>query len=177
MEELRVEELAGVTGGELEARKIREFLVAVHDCYWPDAEYEFDVEAYPAKLASYAEGFVEADLNGGLCAVVLGYVNDMETKISYISYIARLPSAVARGADLHRAFENLARERGMCAIRLEVLKENVRARAFYNRLGYRQVEDRGKCLLLEKAIESEGSDGVGEFVSGGVKEWVSCPIQ
>ena len=154
MGELRVEELVRVTGGELEARKIREFLVAVHGCYWPDAEYEFDVEAYPPKLATYAEGFVEMDSNGGLCAVVLGYVNDMETKISYISYIARLPSAVARGADLHLAFEGLAREHGMCAIRLEVLKENVRARAFYNRLGYRQVADRGKCLLLEKAIES-----------------------
>jgi ribosomal protein S18 acetylase RimI-like enzyme len=136
----------------LEARKIREFLVAVHDCHWPDAEYEFDVEAYPIKLAACAEGFVETDLKGGICAVVLGYVNDRETRIAYISYIARLPSATVRGADLHRAFENLARERGMCAIRLEVLKENVRARAFYNRLGYRQVEDRGKCLLLEKSI-------------------------
>jgi ribosomal protein S18 acetylase RimI-like enzyme len=152
VEELRVGELVRVTGGELEARKIREFLVAVHDCYWPDAEYEFDVEAYPPKLATYAEGFVEVDSNGGLCAVVLGYVNDMETKISYISYIARLPSAVARGADLHLAFEGLARERGMCAIRLEVLKENVRARAFYNRLGYRQIEDRDNRMLLEKTI-------------------------
>ena len=145
-------ELVRVSGGALEAREIREFLVAVHGCYWPDAEYEFDVEAYPPKLATYAEGFVEMDSNGGLCAVVLGYVNDMETKISYISYIARLPSAVARGADLHLAFEGLARERGMCAIRLEVLKENVRARAFYNRLGYRQVADRGERLLMEKAI-------------------------
>ena len=147
-----MEELVRVTGGELEARKIREFLVEVHDCYWPDAGYEFDVEAYPTKLATYAEGFVEMDSNGGLCAVVLGYVNDMETKISYISYIARLPSAVARGADLHLAFEGLARERGMCAIRLEVLKENVPARAFYGRLGYRQVADRGERLLMEKAI-------------------------
>ncbi len=141
-----------VTGGELEARKIREFLLTGHACYWPDSEYEFDVEAYPTKLAACAEGFVETDLNGGLCAVVLGDVNDMETKISYISYIARLPSAIARGADLHLAFEGLARERGMCAIRLEVLKENVRARAFYNRLGYRQIEDRDNRMLFEKTI-------------------------
>lgn len=145
-------ELVRVTGGELEARSIREFLVALHDCYWPDAEYEFDVDAYPTKLAACAEGFVEMDSKGGLCAVVFGYANNLETRTAYISYIARLPEAVARGADLHLAFEGLARERGMCAIRLEVLKENVRARAFYNRLGYRQVEDRGERLLLEKVV-------------------------
>lgn len=144
--------LVRVSGGELEARRIRAFLMAVHDCYWPDAGCEFDLETYPMKLATYAEGFVEVDSNGGLCAVVLGYVNDRETRTAYISYIARLPGSSVSGADLHLAFEGLARDRGMRAIRLEVLKENARAQAFYGRLGYRQIEDRGERLLMEKAI-------------------------
>ncbi len=144
--------LVRVSGGELESRNIRDFLVAVHACYWPDAEYEFDVEVYPPKLAACAEGFVESDSKGELCAAVLGYVNNIEARTAYISYIARLPGAVARGKDLHCAFEGLARDHGMCAIRLEVLKANALGRAFYDRLGYRQVEDRGNCLLMEKVL-------------------------
>lgn len=136
------------TGGVDESR-IREFLLKIHEEYFQGLPYEFDVEAYPRKLAERAEGFVSRRPDGSYEGVVLGYANDAETKRAYISYIAKALSAPrGMGSELHESFRRLARERGMKKISLEVLASNTKARAFYAHLGYSIQEERaGRSLL------------------------------
>ena len=147
-----MQEMMQVYPGRLDPSCIRDFLVSIHEEYWPSAAYEFDLDAYPRKLAACAEGFAEVSKAGVLEAVVLGYANDSENHVAYISYIARRSDARSSGRCLHQAFVEFAREHGMQSIRLEVLRGNLCARAFYDRVGYRLAEDRGDRLLLEKAI-------------------------
>lgn len=132
---------------------VRRFLERIHAEYTPTAEYGFDLEQYSHRLASLASGFAIVSTNGEWQGAVLGYVNDCETRRGYISYIGKCKDCERRAAfRLHEAFKDLARERGMNVLRLEVLKSNAHARQFYARLGYLPIEDRGVRLLMELKI-------------------------
>lgn len=147
-----MQEMTFVCPGVLDPSEIRVFLEEVHGAYWPEKDYEFDLEHYPVKLANVAEGYIYRNIDGKITALVLGYVNDKVSARGFISYIARLPNSPISGASVHDAFQLLAKNKGMREIRLEVLASNQRALAFYSRQGYRQIEDRGERLLLTKLI-------------------------
>lgn len=148
-------EMRRYSPGEVSSKEIRVFLDAVHDDYHAGEPCDYDPIPYSEKLARFADCFFAVDresvsvFQGG----VLGYCNDMENRIAYISFIGRLKSAGAGlGSQLIRRFINLARERGMNRIRLEVAKSNDRARGFYDKFGFKSIEDRGVKLLMEKYL-------------------------
>ena len=144
-----------VSSGGMSEKRIRRFLEKIHAEYTPTAEYEFDLEQYPRRLAMLASGFAIELPDGEWSGAVLGYVNDRETRRGYISYIGRCKDCERHAAfRLHEAFKELAQERGMSVLRLEVLKVNAHARQFYARLGYLPIEDRGERLLMELKIEA-----------------------
>lgn len=135
------------------AEMIKRFQARIHAQYSPDEPLNYEPEAYAVKLAACAEAIVcghnVVDFSGG----VWGYCNDLTSRIAYISYIAKTKDAPkGLGFQMHEAFRWFALGRGMERVRLEVLKTNVHAQKFYDKLGYSRVEEREHSFLLERAF-------------------------
>ena len=152
MKEIRIKHYSPA---EVSPIRIREFLLAIHEDYHAGEPCDYDPVPYSEKLAQFADCYFAVDcesdsvVHGG----VLGYCNDLKSRVAYISFIGRLKSAGAGlGSQLIQRFIDLARERGMNRIRLEVAKSNERARGFYDKFGFMFVEDRGVKLLMEKCL-------------------------
>ena len=152
MKEIRIKHYSPA---EISPIRIREFLSAIHEDYHAGVPCDYDPVPYSEKLARFADCYFAVDhesdsvFQGG----VLGYCNDLKSRVAYISFIGRLKSAGAGlGSQLIQRFIDLARERGMNRIRLEVAKSNERARGFYDKFGFKSIEDRGVKLLMEKCL-------------------------
>jgi ribosomal protein S18 acetylase RimI-like enzyme len=112
-----------------------------------------DLESYLRKLGDTAE--ILSDCVAGRCrALVAFYCNDTTTRQAYITLVLVDPGH--RGAGLGRALVggvlDIARRRGFTSCRLEVAKRNDAARAMYDAIGFRVVEDRVVKDLLEIAL-------------------------
>ena len=93
-----------------------------------------ELKAYLNKLVMYGELFVA--LEGLMPNALLGfYANNLETKIAFLSCIvvsAKLQGSGV-GQSLFSQMCSIAKEKGMTRLQLDVVKENVRAIAFYKR--------------------------------------------
>ena len=137
----------------LSAERIKQFLAKIHAQYTPGGPLDYEPDAYAAKLSNYAEAIVSSfnavDFAGG----VWGYCNDLTSRIAYISYIAKTKDAPqGLGFQMHEAFRWFAIGRGMERVRLEVLRKNVHAQEFYDRLGYACIEEREHSFFLERTL-------------------------
>ena len=113
-----------------------------------------DRETYSKKLAQLADGIVAIESNKWVGACI-GYFNNKETKQAYISFLCNLDeNNKGLGFLMHQKFCEKAIENGMESILLEVLKENARALRFYERLGYKIVEDHEKRWLMKKVFQT-----------------------
>lgn len=134
------------------AEMIKVFQAKVHLQYAPGEPLNYEPDAYAVKLSNCAEAIVcrtAGDFVGG----VWGYCNDLESRVAYISYIAKEKDAPkGLGCELHEAFRWFAIGRGMERVRLEVLKSNVHAQRFYDKLGYVCIEEREHSFLLERGL-------------------------
>ena len=135
------------------AAEVLALIRRVHEDWW-EGRFAYDPAAFAEKIAANGECIFAVDeISDRKTGGVFGYCNNSQDRIAYISFLGRIKSAPpGTGASLHRAFVELAKTRGMERVRLEVSKPNVRARQFYSRLGYIQIEDRGKKLLLERPL-------------------------
>ena len=111
-----------------------------------------DIQLYIEKLSQYAY-FAEWIENSKVCAFVAYYLNDVLQQL-YVSLIAVDNSYQRRGIGygLIQKLVVIARRRSYGSIALEVDKENSSAYQFYVKLGFLKEEDRGKKLLMIKAI-------------------------
>ena len=111
---------------------------------------DIDFNEWPQKLDQYAEAFCYLDENGIINAALFFYCNDLQCKQAYVTFICSLPGTPKGTAfELHKQYIEYSRNHGMLFSRLEVLKNNSHARAFYNRQGYCLVEDHDTKLLLQ----------------------------
>lgn len=109
-----------------------------------------DLDEWPQKLNQYAEAFCYLDENGLITASLFFYCNDFQSRQAYVTFICSLPYAPKGTAyELHKRYIEYSHNQGMLFSRLEVLKSNTHARAFYNRQGYCVVEDHDTKLLLQ----------------------------
>ncbi len=109
-----------------------------------------DLDEYLDKLEARAE--ILADSAEGRCrGVVAFYCNDHATRQAYITLVLVDPRD--RGMGIGRSLVGdvleLAKQRGFASCRLEVTKRNEAARAMYDSLGFRLVEDRQDRQLME----------------------------
>ena len=111
-----------------------------------------DIQLYIEKLSQYAY-FAEWIENSKVCAFVAYYLNDVLQQL-YVSLIAVDNSYQRRGIGygLIQKLVVIARRRSYGSIALEVDKENSSAYQFSVKLGFLKEEDRGKKLLMIKAI-------------------------
>lgn len=104
------------------------------------------------KMQQYAEFIVPRDADGTPLGYVSMYANNMETRIAYISMfcIRKEFQKQHLGVALMQKAEEVAREKGMKSIQLEVLKENTKGQSFYLKYGFHSM-DKGndKSLLME----------------------------
>lgn len=112
-----------------------------------------DLSAYGKKLADCATT-VACYVEGRLAGAVSFYANDAESGLAYVAEIATVSCfrGMHVGSALLEAAFRASRDAGMREMRLEVFKQNASALAFYERKGFRAIEDRGEGILMARAL-------------------------
>lgn len=110
-------------------------------------------ERYAKKLNDFAEVYC-VKYNGEVAGVVVFYANDFQSMEAYISQFGIKSSFKRMGLGtymLHEC-ENVIRNRGLKAIRLEVGESNVNAIAFYKKNGFSKdtVKEAGRLYMLKR---------------------------
>ncbi len=98
--------------------------------------------------------FIAATRDAEICGFCALYANDLKTKTAFITLIAVLPGAQKTGVGselLKSAFE-IARDKGMRRMCLEVEKQNTGAIAFYKRGGFTETAENGDTIYMGRDI-------------------------
>lgn len=76
--------------------------------------------------------------DGNIVALLAGYTDNVENNLGYISIVATLPQAQGKGYGtlLIREFLDIARTKGLRAVHLYAVRENIPAMRMYNKLGF-----------------------------------------
>ena len=111
------------------------------------------LEEYACKLKANAE-LIELWHSGKLVGLCACYMNNFDSKVSYISHIAILETyrGLKLGEYLISHVEQNAKSKGFDCMQLEVSKNNVAAYKFYQKMGYERKEDRGTKMLMYKSL-------------------------
>lgn len=112
--------------------------------------------------SNYRELFEKIDRNAIFVVAeeeeILGYAamycNDMERLEAYITLIAVRPEAQGKqiGTRILSMCENIAIQKGMKTIRLEVSKMNSKAIAFYQKNGFEDIKQQGEESIYMRKI-------------------------
>jgi ribosomal protein S18 acetylase RimI-like enzyme len=135
--------------------EISEFLFSISSLYEPPLSEQVHIDSYSQKISKLADIFVAAH-DGSWIGLLAIYANDLPTKVSFVTTIGVKPQY--RGTGIATSLMNEAmgyvRDVGFSYVRLEVHTRNQRARNFYERLGFSEVEVRPQrgMSLLEKAL-------------------------
>lgn len=112
-------------------------------------------KTFLSKLAKkiYTNGFLFASYKDNeVCGVISGYANDIENRIMFINLVAVKQSmGLASAKHLYELCERVvsyAEMQKMDKIRLEVARENNRARNHYEHIGFRYIEETEKSLFM-----------------------------
>ena len=128
--------------GQLVPEEIRNFLVESVQPY-PSELGSIDLEDWPIKLATGADCFYVRSSVKQMTVALFVYLNDTTFYQGFIPLICVLPhSEKCTGYLLHLSCLEVAKQRGMVAIGLEVLKTNTLALSFYKRAEFWVVENR-----------------------------------
>lgn len=112
-------------------------------------------EYYPnlfAKMNAAAEFLVA--YNSDILGYAAMYANNMETRIAYITLLGVRPQyqKTQVGKRLVRACEEIAAQRGMKQLKLEVLKENKQAIGFYKHIGFVNIDESDNSFYMLKNL-------------------------
>lgn len=112
-----------------------------------------DLDALCAKISQRAVT-IACLVDSELAGAVSFYANDVEERVAYISEIAsdKRFRGCGIGSALLDECNRISCEAGMHEVRLEVRKDNQIARAFYAAKGFETFEDRGRVLLMARAL-------------------------
>lgn len=114
-----------------------------------------DLGEYIAKIVDRATR-VEAWRDGLLVGLVAVYVNDIATRVAYVTHVSVSTSHEGEGIARRLVSETiaLAAERGMERLDLEVATGNDRARRLYERLGLHPVGEDGGTTIMSRSLEA-----------------------
>jgi GNAT superfamily N-acetyltransferase len=138
--------------------RLESILRKIDGDYEPPVSDRVDLADYARKLWQHAINIV-ADVEGGDVGFVSMYANDLTSRQAFITSIGVIQERWGSGLaqQLIRTAEDLARDRGMRRIRLEVSIENVRAIRFYAKMGFAPVDAGGQegsaSVFLAKGLE------------------------
>lgn len=128
--------------------RLRKVLTELDSVIIPPPSDRVDLAEYAGKLARLSDVFYLKKDNRdiGNCAV---YLNN--EKYGFISSIAvkKEYQKMGLGRKLLENVKNMADERDIPQIRLEVLEENVNALCFYQKMGFYVVERKNNWLVMQ----------------------------
>ncbi len=137
---------------EIGVDRIVDFLTKCSRDY-PDEVGNIDLKDWPEKLNSFADAFCYLDEHGTISAAIFFYCNDITNKTAYVTFFCSLHGTPKGTAyQLHKNYLEYSKTKGMVFSRLEVLKSNTHARAFYERQGYTAIEDHGRKIMLNTML-------------------------
>lgn len=136
------------------AEKVYEVLVEFQEVFPHLMEKITSLEEYAKKLYTYAEVYVgiQEETTFGL---LIFYANDKSTKTAYISLIGVKEEYRHQhlGEWLLEKCISVSKEAGMRQLKLEVDSDNINAKRFYKRNGFKYVEDTGRdSIYMEICI-------------------------
>lgn len=139
------------TGLKLSQTEVLSLLEHFDDSSDEPLHESLDFYQYSKKLSQYAY-FVIATEDKQQIGFIAYYLND-ENHFAYIPQVVVHKSARHKGVG-HSMFTVLYEciRNNFLTLKLEVLKSNINARAFYEREGFVESEDRYERLLLYKIL-------------------------
>lgn len=134
--------------------KIYKFLLQIDDSFPEKLSDRVVLEDFAEKISNKAEVFTEID-NDQIVGMVAGYINDTETKVSYINIVGVLEEYRGKGISqkLLKEFIDASREKDFEIIKLEVEKDNKSAIKIYKRLGFVEEKVTNKIHMMCKVKE------------------------
>lgn len=117
--------------------KLLEFLQQVDTLFPIPLSTKHDLGEFAKKLCDKAT-MCTAIEDGNIVALLAGYTDNVENNLGYISIVATLPQAQGKGygTSLIREFIDIARTKGLRAVHLYAVRENIPAMRMYNKLGF-----------------------------------------
>lgn len=139
------------TGLKLSQSEVLSLLEYFDDSSDEPLHESLDFYQYSKKLSLYAY-FVVATEDNQQIGFIAYYLND-ENHFAYIPQVVVHKSARHKGVG-HSMFMVLYEciRNKFLTLKLEVLKSNINARAFYEREGFGEISDHNERLLLEKKL-------------------------
>lgn len=116
---------------------------------------ENTIKDYAKKIKDNAITFEAWDENT-LISLVAIYLNDLNTKIGFITNVSTLPTYQGRGlgSQLINSSLNNAKDLNFYTIRLEVGINNVPAISLYSKLGFNKISINKDKQLMEKILST-----------------------
>lgn len=117
--------------------KIKEILLAFHDCFPKVLDRVPSFDEYAQKLSQNAE-VISMINDGNVIGYLAYYANDQVDYIGYITLIGILPGfqKLGYGQTLIKYCFELMKKSGMKTAKLEVSIDNISAMSFYKKIGF-----------------------------------------
>lgn len=111
-----------------------------------------DIKIYAEKLCRYGEVWILKNSELQRVGIIAAYMNDRNTHVAYVSLllIAREYQGMKLGGKLLSCMENMAKEKGMERIKLEVMHDNEVGIKFYKSHGYEICGKKEDRFYMEK---------------------------
>ena len=139
--------------GTLSSEAVTNFIERAHILHPKALAGDYDLQVFGAKLASYAHAIILKRTDSGQwVGGCFGYCNNTETKVAYISFIAKTIPDKGLGRQLMDAFCALSKRAGMHTLRLEVNSRNTNAQAFYHHYGLVQKDVTNHSFYMEMPL-------------------------
>lgn len=117
--------------------KLLNFLYKADQLFPIPLSTKHNLEEFAEKLCDKAT-MCTAIEDGNIVALLAGYTDNVENDLGYISIVATLPQAQGKGygTTLIQEFLDIARRKGLRAVHLYAVSENIPAMRMYKKLGF-----------------------------------------
>ncbi len=143
-----------------DVKKIETFLRKVDHSFPVPISQKTDIHEYAEKLAEKAD-VMSREENGEILSAVFGYTENVICDMAYISAAATLPEHQGKGfaKELVKEFIASAKSKGLKAVHLYAVADNLSAVRMYRHLGFQEYypenEPRPSDLHLIYRIDAE----------------------
>lgn len=140
--------------GALSVDEITEWLMEYRRTY-PEICHEIDLNARARKLQSLATVILARNEMDEPLGFLFFYSNATDKRTAFITSIAKLRREQSGvGTALHHSYVEYVSRLGFSASRLEVAKSNIRAKAFYRKLGYVVERETAESLVMKMEVRT-----------------------
>lgn len=134
---------------KLGKEEIKKILLEFDTCFVPPiSSRDIDLDLYCEKLYNNAIFILEKDNEKNIGFISM-YVNDKKSRIAYLIFLAVHENyrKLGLGKELIDKAEKTAIDNRMKKIKLEVKKSNINAIKFYERNGYKYIDDASEISI------------------------------